>query len=201
MMPKVYFYYSAMNAGKSSTLLQAEFNYREKGFQTLCFLPEVAFQFCPHIISRIGLKQEAVSIKADAPIKQLVSDYVSHLGCIFIDEAQFLSQKNVQDFCWIADHLNIPVMAFGLRTDFRGDLFPGTQALLSYADEIKEIKTICFCGKKAIMTARMSGENNKIDQTSSIDFTLEGDQILCGGNQIYLSFCRKHYYERVNTSS
>lgn len=185
-MAKLYFYYSAMNAGKTTWLLQSDFNYRERGMNTLCFLPEVVTAFSPQIRSRIGLFKDPIVLNVDMDIKDYVSSYQSGapVSCIFVDEAQFLSKQQVTQLCTVVDHMNIPVLTYGLRTDFRGELFEGSRYLLALADQIEEIKTICFCGRKAIMTARMTPEGTAVTG---------GDQVECGGNDKYISLCRKHH--------
>lgn len=183
-MAKLYFYYSAMNAGKSTALLQANFNYQERGIKTLCFLPSVAAHFQAEILSRIGLKTNPMVLEAEEDLVGFVRRKASLPGCILVDEAQFLSVKNVDDLCILVDEDNIPVLTYGLRTDFQGQLFVGSQRLLAVADHLSEIKTICFCGRKAILTARVNAQGKA---------QMEGDQIDCGGNDKYISFCRKHH--------
>lgn len=186
-MAKLYFNYSAMNAGKTTTLLQSDFNYQERGMKTLCFLPEIAaLSFNDKIESRIGLSKAPIILTPEMDIKDYVVQYtkLNTISCIFIDEAQFLSQSQVWQLCAIVDQCHIPVLTYGLRTDFQGELFEGSQYLLALADQLIEIKTICFCGKKAIMNARVDskGEIIKI-----------GAKILCGSNNQYISLCRHHF--------
>lgn len=183
-MAKLYFYYSAMNAGKTTALLQANFNYQERGIKTICFLPEIVARFQKEIVSRIGLRALPVILDADFDLFSFIRNQDPMPGCLLVDEAQFLSSKHVKDFCALVDEENIPVLTYGLRTDFQGNLFEGSAHLLALADQLVEIKTICFCGKKAILTARIN------DQGSA---QLNGAQVECGGNEKYISFCRKHH--------
>jgi thymidine kinase len=186
-MAKLYFYYSAMNAGKTTTLLQSDFNYRERGMNTLCFLPAVvAKQWNPLITSRIGLSRIPIILEEDMDLVNYVGESKEKQGvsCIFVDEAQFLSKRHVRQLCRVVDILNIPVLTYGLRTDFQGELFNGSRHLLAWADHLQEIKTICFCGKKAIMTARFDGFGTKV---------IDGDQVDCGGNDRYMALCRYHH--------
>lgn len=186
-MAKLYFYYSAMNAGKTTALLQSEFNYRERGMNTLCFLPSVVAQsFNPLIQSRIGLSKVPVPLEEAMNIVDYVSEYTKtrSLSCALVDEAQFLSKDHVLQLCEVVDTQGIPVLTYGLRTDFRGELFEGSRALLARADHLIEIKTICFCGKKAIMTARTTSQGKPV---------IEGVQVECGGNDRYIALCRKHH--------
>jgi thymidine kinase len=185
-MAKLYFYYSAMNAGKTTWLLQSDFNYRERGMNTLCFLPEVVTGFSPQIRSRIGLFKEPVLLQSEMNVMDYVQAHhkAQPLSCILVDEAQFLSKEHVWQLCTLVDQQKIPVLTYGLRTDFRGELFEGSRYLLALADQIEEIKTICFCGSKATMTARMTPEGRAVTG---------GDQVDCGGNDKYTSLCRKHH--------
>jgi len=186
-LSKLYFYFSAMNAGKTTMLLQSDFNYRERGMYTMCFLPAVvAEQWSPVIMSRIGLSRVPIILNNDMDVLDVVSQAMekSTVSCIFVDEAHFLSKRNVRQLCRIVDRLDIPVLTYGLRTDFQGELFEGSKHLLAWADHLQEMKTICFCGKKAIMTARFDGFGNKV---------IDGDQIDCGGNDRYISLCRHHH--------
>jgi len=189
-MAKLYFYYSAMNAGKTTTLLQSEFNYRERGMKTLCFLPEiVAKTLAPVIESRIGLSTTPIVLKSDMDIGVYTRTALKSqkISCILVDEAQFLSRLHVLQLCAVVDELDIPVLTYGLRTDFQGELFEGSRHLLALADHLVEIKTICFCGKKATMTARLDPKGVAVTK---------GQQIQCGGKDSqYLSLCRKHHRE------
>lgn len=192
-MSKVYFYYSAMNAGKSTMLLQSSYNYRERGMRTVLLTPEVDNRDkVGWIDSRIGLRAEATPF---SPIDDLLSVVRENhdrqpVDCVLVDEAQFLTQKQVGQLCDVADKLKIPVLAYGLRTDFRGELFEGSQYLLAWADSLSEIKTICHCGRKATMVLRLDSEGNAVH---------EGSQVEVGGNERYLSVCRLHHKERIGT--
>lgn len=189
-MAKLYFNYSSMNAGKSTTLLQAAYNYEERGMNALLLI--AAFDDRAgkgRIASRIGLS-------ADAEIFSSADDVLEHVSkahesgpvdAVLVDEAQFLTADQVWQLAQVADKLRIPVMCFGLRTDFQGRLFPGSAALLALADNLKEIKSICWCGRKATMTARL-GSDGKILE--------EGDQVVIGGNETYVSLCRNHWTRR-----
>lgn len=188
-MAKLYFYYSAMNAGKSTTLLQSSYNYQERGMNTVLFTPSLDDRFKSGVIhSRIGLQAEAVSFDNDSNlydhVRQILDQSSSSIHCILVDEAQFLTKLQVQQLADVADALSIPVLAYGLRTDFRGEPFEGSQYLLAWADELIEIKTVCHCGKKATMNIRI-GEDQKPITT--------GKQIEIGGNDKYISVCRKHF--------
>ena len=186
-MAKLYFYYSAMNAGKTTTLVQSAYNYRERGMNTLVLKPMIDKRHSSSVVrSRIGLVTKAVSISAKDDLF-LITEKVSKknpLSCVLLDEAQFLTKSQVFSLGEIVDRLNIPVLAYGLRSDFRGELFEGSMHLLAWADELVEIKTICHCGKKANMVLRLD-ENGK-----PVSF---GDQVKIGGNDIYISVCRKHF--------
>lgn len=187
-MAKLYFYYSAMNAGKSTALLQASYNYQERGMQTLVFAPAIDTRYKKgRVFSRIGLEAEAILFteKDDlfATVKML-QEQKANLKCILIDEAQFLTKAQVLQLADIVDLLDIPVLSYGLRSDFRAEPFEGSLYLLILADEISEIKTICYCGRKAIMNIRIDEKRRKITQ---------GEQIDIGGNERYISVCRKHF--------
>ena len=186
-MAKLYFYYSAMNAGKTTTLLQSAYNYRERGMNTLVLKPKVDDRHAAiSVRSRIGLESEAVSFEAEDDLFALTekTDQHTKLSCVLLDEAQFLTKDQVFSLCEIVDELGIPVLAYGLRTDFRGELFEGSLNLLAWADELVEIKTICHCGKKANMVLRLDENGEPLNS---------GEQILIGGNDSYVSVCRKHF--------
>ena len=186
-MAKLYFYYSAMNAGKTTTLVQSAYNYHESGMNTLVLKPITDKRYSSSIVrSRIGLETKAVSIttKDDLFLITEKSCKENPLSCVLLDEAQFLKKSQVFSLGEVVDRLDIPVLAYGLRSDFRGELFEGSKHLLAWADELVEIKTICHCGKKANMVLRLD-ENGK---PVSI-----GDQVKIGGNDIYVSVCRKHF--------
>ena len=188
-MAKLHFFYSTMNAGKSTALLQSNHNYIESNLKTLLFIPhEIAKKSNGKIISRIGLEAEAIVVKKDYEFyKEIERKDFKKVSCIFVDEAQFLSQKQVHDLGKISDELNIPVMCYGIRTDFQGKLFEGSQELLALADNLKELKTICSeCDKKATMVVRLNEKGEVV---------LEGKKIVIGGNEIYKTLCRKHFRE------
>ena len=188
-MAKLHFFYSTMNAGKSTALLQSNHNYKESNLETLLFVPKsIADKSNGKIISRIGLEANAIIVNNEYDFYNEISKKQSEkISCIFVDEAQFLTKKQVHGLGKIADELNIPVMTYGIRTDFQGELFEGSQELLALADNLKELKTICSeCDKKATMVVRLDS-NGKI--------LLEGEKILIGGNEIYKTLCRKHFRE------
>lgn len=183
-MAKLYFHYSSMNAGKSTALLQANHNYFERGMKTLLFTAKLDVREGEGIISsRIGIRKEALVFDSDDDLFNIIKneDKIVGLGCIFVDEAQFLKKEQVEQLTRVVDQLNIPVLSYGIRTDFLGEVFEGSQFLMAWADEIKEIKTICHCGKKATMNAR-------IDQNGRME--THGKQIEIGGNERYISLCR-----------
>ena len=187
-MAKVHFYYSTMNAGKSTSLLQSNHNYIDRGLKTILFTPKVdAAMHEGKIHSRIGLEKSANIFDADFNFQDFFkSTKKNDLSCVLIDEAQFLTSKQVRELCKVCDDLNLPVMCYGIRTDFRGDLFPGSSELLALADNLIELKTICEyknCARKATMICRLDAEGNVITK---------GNQIDIGGDQ-YKVFCRKHY--------
>jgi len=187
---KLYFSYSAMNAGKSTTLLQASYNYRERGMET--FLLTAALDDrtgVGKIGSRIGLQQDAETFQQGDDLFERVKTQVddNNVACVFVDEAQFLSHEQVWQLARAADRLGVPVMCYGLRTDFQGNLFPGSSALLALADVLREIRTICWCGKKATMVVRMDSEGRILEQ---------GDQVAIGGEESYISLCRRHWEDR-----
>ena len=191
-MAKLHFFYSTMNAGKSTSLLQSNHNYLESNLKTILFLPkEISDKADSNIVSRIGLKAKAISIDNEFKFYEYVKkNEYKNVNCIFIDEAQFLTKEQVRDLSKISDKLDIPVMCYGIRTDFQGELFNGSSELLAIADNLNELKTICSeCDKKATMVVRLD-ENG--------DVILEGEKILVGGNEIYKTVCRKHFRELTN---
>jgi thymidine kinase len=193
-MAKLYFYYSSMNAGKSTALLQASYNYRERGMNTIVLAPSLDDRYGQGMVtSRIGLQSEAVSIRPDEDLFARVSSLMSEkpLHCVLIDEAQFLSKQQVLQIGRISDHLDVPVLAYGLRTDFQGEPFEGSKYLLAIADNLKEIKAICHCGSKATMVIRQDPDGNIITSGESVEI---------GGNDRYVSMCRKHFYEAFDAS-
>ena len=178
-----------MNAGKSTALLQSNYNYHERGMETLLFLPKIdADNNDGKIHSRIGLTAEAYSVDSDFNFFNFVSQekIKKDISCILIDEVQFLTKEQVRQVCKISDELNIPAMCYGIRTDFQGKLFKGSSELLALADNLIELKTVCDCGRKAIMVVRLD-EKGKVVK--------DGDQIKIGGNDSYKVFCRKHFRE------
>jgi len=190
-MSKVYFYYSAMNAGKSTVLLQASHNYHERGMRTLLFTPAIDTRAgLGRIKSRIGLEAEALVLPANEDLFQHVkaAHAAQPVACVLIDEAQFLTRKQVEQCTDIADTLRVPVLCYGLRTDFQAQLFPGSGALLALADDLIELKTICHCGRKATMNLRVGPDGRGLK---------EGAQIEIGGNERYVAMCRRHYKEAL----
>ena len=186
-MAKLHFFYSTMNAGKSTSLLQSNHNYKETGLDTLIFLPDETSKLSKgKIVSRIGLSAKAIITNKDFDFYTFVkNNKTKKLSCVLIDEAQFLSKIQVRQLGKVADLLKIPVMCYGIRTDFQGELFEGSSELLSLADNLIELKTICYdCGRKATMVVRRD-ENNKI--------VTEGSKVVVGGNDIYTPVCRKHF--------
>lgn len=190
-MAKLYFHYSTMNAGKSTILLQASHNYYERGMET--YLLTARFDKRAgegRIASRIGIGQEADTFE---PGENLFAKIEARLAagpcaCIFIDEAQFLERDQVWQLARAVDDLGVPVMCYGLRVDFQGELFPGSAALLALADEMREARTICHCGKKATMVVRQDDTGNVLK---------EGAQVQIGGNETYVSLCRRHWREAM----
>lgn len=187
-MAKLYFYYSAMNAGKTTTLLQSAHNYAERGMRVLIMTPALDHRDGTGVVaSRIGLRAEGVGFSADDDLLQRVqADIAAHgaLHCVLVDEAQFLSKAQVWQLSEVVDALGIPVLCYGLRTDFRGELFSGSAALLAWADELAEIKTICHSGSKATMTVRVDDAGHAIAQ---------GPQVEIGGNERYVSVSRAEF--------
>ena len=186
-MAKLYFSYSAMNAGKTTILLQASHNYGERGMNTLLLTAQLDDRAGAGLIaSRIGLKASAETFTTDTDLIGVIqtAHQTQKLSCVLVDEAQFLTKTQVWDLSRVADLMNIPVMCYGLRTDFQGNLFEGSATLLAIADNLREIRTICHCGSKATMVVR---------QTEGGDVIREGDQIEIGGNDKYVSLCRRHW--------
>ncbi|WP_223475868.1 thymidine kinase [Oricola indica] len=190
-MAKLYFHYATMNAGKSTMLLQASFNYRERGMHTLLF---VAGHYrkeadLGYISSRVGLESDAEMFRDGDDLFERVREHHASktTHCVFIDEAQFLQEEQVWQLARVCDRLGIPVMCYGLRTDFQGNLFSGSQALLALADEMREVRTICRCGRKATMVVRI-GPDGKVAR--------DGDQVAIG-KDAYVSLCRRHWEEEM----
>ncbi len=189
-LAKLHFYYSAMNAGKSTSLLQSSYNYNERGMDTLLLTPAVDNRFGEKTIaSRVGLTAGATAVSNTEDLYQLIAnalDKNSNIKCILVDEAQFLVKKQIQQLAYATDDFNIPVLAYGLRTDFMGEPFEGSKYLLALADQLIELKTICHCGRKATMVLRTDSAENVLR---------DGAQVVIGGNDSYISVCRKHFRE------
>src|SRR5829696_7266855 len=193
-MAKLYFYYAAMNAGKSTTLLQADYNYRERGMETMLWT--AAFDDrsgAGRIGSRIALSAPAAPYLDDTDLFAAVGTELTRrtLDCLLVDEAQFLTRDHVLQLCRVADEVGIPVLCYGLRTDFRGQLFPGSAALLALADALVELKAVCECGRKATMNLRVDAEGHAV---------AAGAQTEIGGNDRYIALCRRHFFERLRES-
>jgi thymidine kinase len=191
-MAKLYFYYSTMNAGKSTILLQSSYNYRERGMNTLILQPEIDTRFgVGTVASRIGIQAEAKTFQFNDNLLQLVQHQLQNtpLHCVLVDEAQFLTAPQVKQLSDVCDVLNIPVLAYGLRTDFQGNLFEGSQQLLAWADTMVEVKTICHCGRKATMVLRIGADGQAVR---------EGNQVQIGGNDRYTSVCRQHFKQGLS---
>jgi thymidine kinase len=187
---KVYFYYASMNAGKSTTLLQADFNYRERGMHTMLFTAAIDDRYRPGVItSRIGIEAPANSFDATTDLRAEIETQHAEtpLACVLVDEAQFLTKSQVFALAGVADDMGIPVLAYGLRTDFRAELFEGSQCLLALADVLVELKAVCACGRKATMNLRIDAEGRPVRQ---------GAQTEIGGNDRYVALCRRHFMEQ-----
>jgi thymidine kinase len=195
-MAKLYFYYSAMNAGKSTTLLQSAYNYVERGMQVLLFAPCFDMQVGKVAIhSRIGLAQDAIGFDGGFDFFEYVAtqkDCLPGLKCILIDEVHFLKKEQIKQLTRITSELRLPVLCYGLRSDFKGEPFEGSSYLLAWAEELVEIKTICHCGKKATMNLRIDASGAPVE---------EGAQVQVGGNESYLSTCMDHFRECNKTFS
>jgi len=194
-MAKLYFYYSSMNAGKSTTLLQSSFNYRERGMNTLLLTAALDDRFGKgKVSSRIGLSQEADLFREGDNLFNHVSAKNSEekVHCVLVDESQFLSKLQVWQLSDVCDKLSIPVLCYGIRTDFQGELFQGSQWLLAWADVLVELKTICHCGSKANMVVRVDQNGNAVQ---------EGSQVEIGGNDRYVSLCRRHFKDICHTKT
>ncbi|CAM3894118.1 MULTISPECIES: thymidine kinase [Shewanella] len=188
-MAQLYFYYSAMNAGKSTSLLQSSYNYRERGMNTLVMTASIDDRYgVGKVASRIGIETDAQVFASDDNLVEMVREALKSqpLHCILIDESQFLSKEQVRQLTYVVDVMDIPVLCYGLKTDFQGELFSGSQYLLAWADKLVELKTICHCGRKANMVVRLDGEGRPMK---------EGEQVAIGGNESYESVCRKHFRE------
>ncbi|MGC6528344.1 MAG: thymidine kinase [Paracoccaceae bacterium] len=190
-MAKLYFHYSTMNAGKTTLLLQASHNYIERGMSTYLLTAQFDNRVGEgEIGSRIGISAKADTYSADDNLFDKIERCLSQskIDCIFVDEAQFLSKAQVWELTRVVDICKVPVMCYGLRVDFRGELFPGSAALLALADEMREVRTICHCGKKATMVVRQDDHGQTIT---------DGAQIQIGGNETYVSLCRRHWKEAM----
>ena len=189
-MAKLYFNYSSMNAGKSTMLLQANHNYIERGMKPRIYTSDLDNRFGKgEIVSRIGLKSKSNIFTSKTDIYKDISNVSTYsiVDCVLIDEAQFLTQNQVIQLGKIVDEFGIPVLAFGIRTDFQGNLFEGSKYLLAWADNLKEIKTVCHCGRKATMVLRLNARG---------EIVFNGTQIEIGGEEKYVSVCRKHFVEK-----
>tara|TARA_B100001094_G_scaffold312868_1_gene350019 strand:- start:345 stop:920 length:576 start_codon:yes stop_codon:yes gene_type:complete len=188
-MAKLYFNYSSMNAGKSTMLLQSNHNYLERGMKPQIYTSDLDNRYgSGEIVSRIGLKAKSNTFNTKTDIyKDILNKNDDSVDCVLVDEAQFLTESQVEQLGRIVDELNIPVLAFGIRTDFQGKLFEGSKFLLAWADNLKEIKTVCHCGRKATMVLRVDDEGN---------IMADGSQIEIGGEERYVSVCRKHFKEK-----
>lgn len=185
-MAQLYYRYSTMNAGKSIELIKVAYNYEERGLKVMTLVPSVDDRYGRgKITSRIGLQRDALVINENTNILEMfiAENSFGKVDCVLIDECQFLKKHHVEELIEIVDTFNTPVLAYGLKNDFRNELFEGSYYMLVYADKIEEIKTICWCGRKATMVARVA--DGKIVK--------QGEQIMVGGNDMYISLCRKHY--------
>jgi thymidine kinase len=189
-MAKLYFYYASMNAGKSSTLLQADFNYRERGMRTSLWTAELDSRSEGMVRSRIGLEADAHRYTPETDLWSAImaAHRAEPLDAVLIDEAQFLTRDQVWQCARLADEAGIPVVCYGLRTDFQGELFPGSAALLGIADKLVELKGVCHCGRKATMNLRVDAAGAAVR---------EGEQTEVGGNERYVALCRKHFSEAI----
>lgn len=190
-MAKLYFHYSTMNAGKSTLLLQASYNYNERGMRTYLLTANFDDRAGKgRIASRIGIEAEADTYSTGSDLHTMIAARLERgpCACVLLDEAQWLSREQVWQLARVVDDLGVPVMAYGLRVDFRGELFPGSAALLALADEMREVRTICHCGRKATMVIRVDASGRALT---------EGAQVEVGGNDRYVSLCRRHYRERT----
>ena len=190
-MAKLYFNYSTMNAGKSTALLQASHNYREGGMQTYLITAQFDNRAGKgRIASRIGIGEDADTFAPDEDLFEKLKTRIAEgpVACVFIDEAQFLTKDQVWQLARAVDDLGVPVMCYGLRVDFQGNLFPGSAALLAWADALREVRTICHCGRKATMVVRKGPDGRALH---------EGDQVVIGGNETYVSLCRRHWREAM----
>ncbi len=190
-MAKLYFYYASMNAGKSTTLLQASFNYRERGMETMLFTAALDDRYAQGMItSRIGLEAEADLFDRTTDLRNAIEAEHGRrpLSCVLVDEAQFLTRDQVFQLAGVCDEMGIPVLAYGLRTDFKANLFEGAAHLLAIADTLVELKAVCECGRKATMNLRVDASGRAVR---------EGEQTEIGGNDRYVALCRRHFMEKT----
>ena len=191
-MAQLYFYYSAMNAGKSTSLLQSAHNYREQGMRVAVFTAAIDDRYSAGTVrSRIGLKAAAEVFDGKTDFTATLAARIGSLACVLVDEAQFLSAQQVDQLAAIVDNENVPVLCFGLRTDFRGQTFPGSARLLAIGDKLSELKTVCSCGRKATMTVRLDADGAVV---------AAGEQVEIGGNERYESKCRRHFRELTDAA-
>ena len=189
IMAQLYFYYSAMNAGKSTSLLQSSYNYNERGMKTKIYTASIDDRYgFGNVASRLGIKAPASLFTEETNLFQDIDKDADALDCILIDEAQFLTKEQVMQLTDVVDKLNIPVLAYGLRTDFMGEAFTGSQYLLAWADKLIELKTVCHCGRKANFVVRLDENGRAVQQ---------GEQVEVGGNERYESMCRNHFKSLV----
>lgn len=194
-MAQLYFYYSAMNAGKSTALLQSSYNYQERGMRTVVYTAEIDDRFgAGKVSSRIGLSSPARLFNPKTDLfEDIRTEHAAQpIHCVLVDESQFLTREQVHALSEVVYELDIPVLCYGLRTDFRGELFAGSQYLLAWSDKLVELKTICFCGRKASMVLRLDQAGKPY---------ADGEQVVIGGNERYVSVCRKHYKEALSVGS
>lgn len=191
-MAKLHFYYSAMNAGKSTTLLQSSYNYQERGMETLIYAPAIDDRYGKgKVTSRLGLQAKAELISKNMNLYDDIKNRLnqnSSIQCVLVDEAQFLTKEQVRQLGHVVDDYHIPVLAYGIRTDFQGELFEGSLYLLAWADQLIELKTICHCGRKATMILRLNDQGEVVR---------DGEKIAVGGNERYVSTCRQHFYQGI----
>jgi thymidine kinase len=189
---KLYFNYATMNAGKSTLLLQASYNYQERGMRTVLLNASLDDRAgsAGRIGSRIGLSSDSTAFHPDDDLFEIIKADQKNgdIACVFVDEANFMTEAQAWQLSKIVDELKIPVMAYGLRTDFKGELFPGSKVLLAISDEMREVRTICECGRKATMVVRIDGDGNVVQ---------DGAQIQVGGNESYVSYCRVHWKKAI----
>lgn len=193
-MAKLYFYYSTMNAGKSTALLQASHNYGERGMRTLVYTAKLDDRAGGRVASRIGISADARHFAPNLDLFEEISREQAYerIACILVDEAQFLTTAHVRELARVVDELNVPVLCYGLRTDFLGRLFEGSAQLLAWADNLVELKTVCHCGRKATMVVRVRADGR---------VETAGAQVEIGGNDRYVSLCRKHFFEEQQQAS